>query len=129
MTNEQLLTTGGSVVPVGLELDALVAEKVMGWTNLLLSDDGAYFRGIHPEYPCIRVGVPDYSTGIREAWEVHLTMCTQIFSVRQRYLRAIQAQARTDDGSLVAWPDVLVALSKNFPEAICRAALDAMEGR
>ncbi len=43
-----------SNLPPGPELDALVAEKVMGWTELMI-------RG---------GGVPAYSTSIADAWTV-----------------------------------------------------------
>lgn len=69
--------------------------------------------------------IPRYSTDIGSAWEVHLKVCEMLFSVRRRYFHALQEQTR-DGGNLVAWPDVLVVLRKQFPEAICHAALRAI---
>ena len=50
---------------VGRELDALVAEKVMGWTNI--TDD---FWGCPVRNRASMVPIHKYSTNITAAWEV-----------------------------------------------------------
>lgn len=71
---------------------------------------------------------PDYAGDIAEGWEVHIAMCERPFSIRQLYFREIQEQtaSASNEGFLVAWPDVLVILRDRFPEVICRAALRAI---
>jgi hypothetical protein len=49
----------------GRELDALVAEKVMGWTKEeLLLNSSPSFRAAYQN------GAPFYSTSIEDAWQV-----------------------------------------------------------
>jgi hypothetical protein len=103
----------------GRELDALVAEKVMGIKCGVCLQDGQ----LEPITMDWRE-IPHYFTDIAAAWEVHLEACSWLFSKRRQYLRALQEQARTENGELVAWPDVLVVLRDRMPEAICLAALE-----
>lgn len=118
------------------ELDAMIAERVMGakwetWSDYVRSLilKGGYCAVTQIDgRATVNPACPRYSSFMGSAWDVHREMCDRPFSVRQRYLRAIQEQATTDDGAnLVAWPDVLVVLRHRFPEAICKAALVAME--
>lgn len=53
----------------GRELDALVAEKVMGWESVgPLDDDPSDIIGVPPGMECPTV--PHYSTSIEAAWKV-----------------------------------------------------------
>lgn len=76
--------------------------------------------------------VPEYSTDIAAAWEVHQKVVERGISRRRRYYAAMQDYA-SDRAGLIAgtkfcWPDVLTALSKDgMPMAICIAALKALE--
>jgi hypothetical protein len=58
----------------GPELDALVAEKVMGWSVCDTADGGK--AGIAPRQTCSAVRVPPYSTDISAAWQVVERLCT-----------------------------------------------------
>ena len=76
-------------------------------------------------FPAGYAWLTPYSTSIADAWLVFQFMCSQLFSVRRKFFRALQAQTVTSDGDLVTWPDVLVVLRDRLPEAICKAALEA----
>ena len=111
-------------------MDALIAEKVMGWTmhRDLIDKSNPIARGF------ARGGswdsaewCPKYSTDIAAAWEVFQTACGWLFSKRRRFFHDLQREAALEDGSLVAWPDVLARLCDRFPLAVCRAALRTME--
>ena len=129
------MTTRAEVLKlVGCELDAAVAERVMGWL-VVVSDDGEdwYERQV-TRWPCLiqhreggqwlsrhdRVGM----SGHDENWSpssdsaadlsVHRAACRWAFSRRQAYFRAIDAviQRRVHNLGLglenkVAWPDAL----------------------
>lgn len=51
------------------ELDVLIAEKVMGWTEIE-PDDRDAFIGIEPREGACFWAVPYYSTDIAAAWQV-----------------------------------------------------------
>jgi len=106
----------------GRELDALVAEKVMGWTYghpcpegmdcLHWADEKGKVRDYKP---------PQYSTDIAAAWEVVEKMSEQWPQYQL---------AKIEDGWSVmwgfdgyGWPE---ATGKTAPEAICKAALLAV---
>lgn len=113
-------------------LDAKVGVEIMG--DQVLAQPVVVGTPEHPrELSWKHNGVlmdepPAYSGDIAEGWEVHIAMCERPFSVRRRYFDAIQEQTRaaSNEGFLVAWPDVLVILRDRFPEVICRAALRAV---
>jgi hypothetical protein len=71
MTYEQI-----DQLPAGSELDALIAEKVMGWTGVEKSNNvGWELQGYPPNPKKLHRGggphlVPDYSTQIAAAWVV-----------------------------------------------------------
>jgi hypothetical protein len=134
------MTAPAVMVRPGRELDLRVAGEVMGWSNLSRGSRGIGAFGWHPGLtdvpPHGRIPVPNYSTDMRAAWEVHLAICERLFSVRRRYFAALQDLTRPEppsdfvrplDGA--AWPDVLVVLRHRMPEAICLAALTAMEAQ
>lgn len=92
--------------------------------------DGHWF-GVVPHAivggePSYRQDIPNYAGSIADAWRVHQAMCARLFSVRLAYFAALQNQTEEEAGFRVSWPDVLVVLRDRFPEAICRAALQAV---
>lgn len=109
-------------MPAGREMDALVAEKVMGWTPSLssqgimwLNKDGEYERGEHTFHP---------STDIAAAWEV---------VERLEAIGVLLWKLGREDHM----PNWYVSVGRNFqpgvsaeertaPLAICRAALKAV---
>lgn len=136
MTRDEIL----AMVP-GPELDALVAEKVMGlevyrskedwkqkrmphiaeWSNMV-----PYPAYWHPVYELATV-ISTYSTDMNEAWGVYLKMMNGPFSQRKRFYQELQDLTR-DGERVVAWPDVLTVLRGVMTESICKAALLTMEG-
>ena len=96
-------------MPAGRELDALVAEKVMGWDH----------------YPSKHEIVPAYSTDIAAAWEV-------VEKMRSDDWWAQIAQDNTDIWDAKLWrgePDRWFPTMETYgnaptaPLAICRATL------
>jgi hypothetical protein len=132
--------------PTGRELDAEVAEKVMGWVDCqpfvptgIPGDRVCVGRPPHvidgKVNHCASARIPDYSTDIAAAWTVHQKACEWLFSKRRHYLQALQniaSEALSPEerkaGRLVAWESVLVVLRNRMPESICRAALSAAGG-
>lgn len=121
-----------ATLQAGWELDAEVAERVMGWTHLDRSS-GYYAVGIHPGG--FREGVPRYSTDIAAAWQVvEMFQCTVVIQ-----------RAPSPDGRVVGYrvsvPDIThkgkpgepYRLAANAdadtaPLAICLAALKTIPG-
>ena len=97
--------TDFKMMEAGPELDALVAERVMGWRV-----DRTYCP-------------PTFSTDIATAWEVW-----QVSVDRWPYVfaRALMRELKVSDKRLLCdgIADVLIRLT---PLAICRAALKAVE--
>lgn len=106
MTREQILA-----MQPGRELDALVAEKVMGLTNFYWLS-GERFYG--PEYQHNRLS--DYSTDISAAWEV----VDKIGSVK-----VLGPTIQGEWYSSVLGNRKVGVWAKTAPEAICKAALIA----
>lgn len=114
-------------MPAGRELDALAAERVMGWRTEDVFDPLWYSispLGDHHAEHDIRTWHP--STDIAAAWEVHRIACREPFSRRRAYLDEIQraVSVRLGIDGVVAWPDVFAVV---LPEDICRAALLAVK--
>jgi hypothetical protein len=113
----------------GRRLDALVAEKVMGWRLILweaniLPPDADMPHGIPP------VGhgtwVPRYSTNIAAAWQIVDRLLAQDYGVTMTM----------DDphnicvevwGGLLGLTEERGATDRSAPLAICRAALATLE--
>jgi hypothetical protein len=113
-------------MPAGREMDALVAEKIMGWAKHPHTDSPTFWwEGPTKSY--LIGDLPHYSTDISNAWEVLEEMQSGIFSARQRFYQAlneqVDIQAGLPMGQHVAWPAALGMLCKVMPLAICRAAL------
>ena len=131
-------------LPAGRELDALVAEKVMGlsvedyrypmgwkrgkahswaeedvvlWGNILciLNPDGT--RKLLDDG--FHVVVPYYSTSIAAAWELVIKLDKYVFAVSRSY------RGWYGDFSL---EETHIGLADTAPLAICRAALKAVMG-
>ena len=112
----------------GRELDALVAEKVMGWH---VTPRG---RCISPGYnpDCYKGGylgapfdVPKYSTDIAAAWEAHRKIIMPSTELAFNYARELEIAAGACWGGNDC--NVLDVLRYLTPLAICRAALKALE--
>ena len=99
----------------GRELDALVAEKVMGWQNIdiyaQIRTSSSVGAGIEPgnEFP---TDLPFYSTSIADAWEI----------VKKLYLTV----APYSDNKWHAADGKVIAFASTASLAICRAALLTM---
>lgn len=102
------------VYEVGPQLDAAVAEKVMGW-------EFDHTRSRPPSESHI---FPEFSTEIAASWLVVDKMREQIFSKRAAFANALKRCCPTHMGSFIAWPEAIMWIK---PEDICRAALAAME--
>ena len=113
----------------GPELDALIADRVMGWQNLEWSDAFGRYRG-YESRPGWRSGVPDYSTWIAAAWEVVNRMTERGYSVEI----SSDVGAGTEVGFFL-WNEEKQRFDvfngeagyKQAPYAICLAALAAVE--
>lgn len=124
----------------GRELDALVAEKVMGWTNcnpVATWDRWAYGDpgddwtdvenewcrgyGVSPYNKYFMIPFPRYSVNIADAWAV-----VEKMSVQQGFAMADRGLPGTD----VAWQaDFALSgpiMGESAPHAICLAALKAV---
>lgn len=107
----------------GPDLDAFVAEKMMGWTEIDLKWRGEAF---HSGVPLIGkgtspnggiCGIPHFSTDITAAWEIVEKMMSASSVQWKAWLRELKGG------------EVLLRGKANgdAPLAICRAALKAME--
>ena len=117
-----------SSLPASRELDALVAERVMGW-HALRDGHCAECEAMIKEGTLMMsdpqglVGVvPDYSTSISAAWEV--VEKTRLFD---------NAHLRRDLWNEIRWQIVaepseeILASADTAPLAICRAVLKTVE--
>ena len=124
-----------SELPAGRELDALVAEKVMGWdiTNPSIWWGNREVSGPFPDCDCTShreaTTIPEFSTGIAAAWEVVEKLKGQLtlqgphsvgFNEGESYPNHWTA-GFTDK----AWDDIR-GEANTAPLAICRAALKAV---
>jgi hypothetical protein len=114
----------------GRELDIRIAEEVFHakvWGRSENDGPEELWMTRHSPHQVL----PDYSTSIAAAWQVHQHCCQQIFSKRRAYLMALGEllclkQDANGKEYNVAWPDAIMYLS---PEIICLAALAAVEGK
>lgn len=115
----------------GIELDALVAEKVMGWTEKRLDHNKYLFEA------CGLSSVPRYSTDIAAAWEVAQKIKDKdednnfVIHISQSKNHECTAEVRYVDNSdpddpILAGPFYL--LGETPSHAICLAALKAVGG-
>ena len=116
----------------GRELDALVAEKVMGWTDVQVVNDPPFNTTmgrtvIHGEL--YRFNVPNYSTNIEAAWEVVEKVTQFLRYNRKEYFPIIhQYDGQWHCGWSWSYMDCAEYESKSdsAPHVICLAALKAM---
>lgn len=101
----------------GRELDALVAEKVMGWTVALEDRGPCRVWRPHENSAERSQPIPPYSTSIEAAWEV-------VEKMRQREF------GFSLNDAWIAWflaaPNEYQADADTAPHAICLAALKAV---
>lgn len=123
---------------VGPELDAEVAAKVFGWTDLRLMPRPNYFAGFPPnarEHNLTMQVVPPYSTNMSVAMGLIVWLCPsrEEYNAGRKSCRFIMRQQ--DDGSwwvearspfLTSYDTPAFADSSSLAEAICRAALAAL---
>lgn len=117
-----------SDLPAGRELDALVAEKVMGWRRLPDTPEW----GVPPDYTTGgALGWRPYSTDIAAAWEVveklregwlEVNLDCTAFNCANTVRCCVTKQGQQHP------PFPLYADAKTAPLAICRAALRAVGG-
>ena len=120
----------------GRELDALVAEKVMGWVWMKeVSTIFLFERTLLPplfeskvdhsgdDAFIIMPEIPDYSTDIAEAWEVVEKLKHLAFNVHHRYNTGVWTAYFTDGEELFACAEDITG---EAPLAICLAALKAV---
>lgn len=102
----------------GRELDALVAEKVMGWKSVEHRFEDPFHRwdGIAPEHGSHRFTVPDFSTDIAAAWEVVEKLNDLIL---ERDVTAEGTRYNVVIDGIETW-------AETAPHAICLAALKAV---
>ena len=112
------------------ELDGLVAEKVMGWTNITNMgkfSDGPYDpAGQPPDYddpesPQGLLSVPHYSTEIKSAWEIAEKLRLAVIPMGERgSLWSVVPGACVAEGN---YYDAIIAVEAAASIAICMAAL------
>lgn len=118
---------------VGRELDALIAERVMGWKigkERIVRPDGSSFdapeSGMPGDHVYDRYSIPHYSTDIAAAWQVveklgdkfHCRISTPFFDGRPCFAGFTRKGTTGWNGK----PD-FEASGDTVPAAICRAAL------
>lgn len=111
---------------VGQELDAKVAEVVMGWIDIHTFglDNGrlsGYPPGEQKTFP-----VPHYSTDIAAAWQVVEKLLKDGYEVHFHCLPdgRFHCLIMTDNGEIDAGILLWEARADTAPHAICRAALE-----
>lgn len=119
----------------GRELDALVAEKVMGWTGVHLVHGGtgtsSYYVGRTPRGVFV---VRPYSTDIAAAWQVIEAMrqrnyyaeISEHISDPERQCAMFASRAGHYDSYERCWENEHQVCTATAPHAICLAALKAV---
>ena len=111
----------------GRELDALVAERVMGWTRVVRARETLWQSPKAGTWPIVASRLPHYSTDIAAAWQVVERMradgwVCEVFG---------SDTANAEGYSVTLWrPDTSgssVTQNATAPLAICRAALAAID--
>ena len=113
----------------GRELDALVAEKVMGWVDLW--KDEKHFKMYPPNKQNVgiryagRTEVWNYSTDISAAWKVveEFNFYIDNAGYGEKKYRVILGELNNNND--IYRPE---AFGETAPEAICKAALLVKEG-
>jgi Phage ABA sandwich domain len=116
-----------SELKAGRELDALVAEKVMGWTQVRNSKPEGFsslWRGRPPGNLATLRTIPDYSTDISDAWKVVEKVDNRNGVAREMGVLTASI-SRYDNGYTVRFFNSGVT-ADTAPLAICLAALKAV---
>jgi hypothetical protein len=108
----------------GRELDALVAEKVMGWA--LTSKDTRDLQGWPPPGNTTPIDVPEYSTDIAAAWEVVEKLDKYYFQVN-REIKNMDSMEYTVVIPGIFNKERITVSANTAPHAICLAALKAVD--
>lgn len=117
MTCEEILA-----MEPGRELDALIAEKIMGWKSIITKDEvGDVYRGIPPGGKLFDEDyIPHYSTDIAMAWRV-------VWKWLRAYYYGTFELNCANFGNETNWEcqfgNYPRAKGETAPEAICKAAL------
>lgn len=123
-------------LPPGRELDALVAEKVMGWTEVHFEAEWIHWYGSGEEViPANTFGrhpqaigdsiIPRYSTSIADAWKV-------VGQMRAHGYRLVLWTPLDDDTRIHCTAQFenghqnIDGEGESAPHAICRAALSTL---
>jgi hypothetical protein len=114
-----------SDLPAGRELDALVAEKVMGLEIEKIANGHMWFR----DGVTLRSPIPHYSTDIAAAWHVveHLnaqSITVEITALVSRANRSVRHIVYTYNNETCMPRDQ--AIESSAPYAICVVALKAL---
>lgn len=114
-------------MPAGRDLDALVAEKIMGWTNMPAPPIPEDMAGRTPDDEII--DLPRYSTDIAAAWTVvikikeshQVCLVLEDYQFDGKYWEAC-FKGKFDE-STGKWTKLDYAFADTPELAICRAAL------
>lgn len=105
------------------ELDALVAEKVMGWKRH--PSVGVWYPlNLHPLQNVYGHVLPPYSTSIVAAWEV-VEKIGEKYAIELHW-RESMWNCSIEEGDEVTAHYIATAESRNASKAICLAALKAV---
>jgi hypothetical protein len=115
------MTTATEQRIAGRELNAEVAEKLMGWRDSVTSNYPWQF--VDKRTGGIHRGLPRFSTDIGTAWLVLDHVHTWLFSRRAEFYVILRNLCVTEEGWKIAWPEALGVFRDRMPEFICRAAL------
>jgi hypothetical protein len=110
----------------GREMDALVAEKVMGWELRTFKNDGVDFWHIPGTARC-ELDAPRFSSDIGAAWEVvtHMQRPDDETGYHEYYFK-LECTVAAKPVYWYAWLGEHEAEAATAPLAICRAALLAV---
>ncbi len=131
-TNESDVAQAQRETRPGPPLDALVAQQVMGWTLVRIVPTGPDRGRLVGRPPGATVGeqlVPTYSADRAAALDVYFEMVTRLGHAE---IHCDMEEYGREPGDIVT---VILGLDETWwysgllPEAICRAALEAVRGK
>lgn len=122
-----------STTEAGPELNAEVAEKVMGWTDLFEErhprTNELVLRGITPNKLRYRFAIPKFSTNIAAAWEVVKKLPSlgiDNFQLRWHIGTSGKFVAEAAKTPVVPSGEMFRGVADTAPLTICLAALKAV---
>lgn len=124
-------------MPAGREMNALIAEKAMGWTVFygeykgyeLFDDEVAQGYPPKEEADGVPFEIPYYSTDIAAAWEVVEILGKHGYTAHIEWKGSNRVYAATAEVTFVKCIYTEGHGVGALPEAICRAAFKAVMGR